>query len=164
MPASRSEARTLGEPMRAYRIGDPKGRFPIFSGEGAAKVSGRWHIRGQQVIYASRHYSTALLEVLAHWNGILPSGQHYIEIGIPAGVSYETVTPHSFAGWTDDRKAREFGATWCREQRSAILISPSFVARVDENVVINCSHPDFPRLHASLEYPVFWDDRLFSKP
>jgi RES domain-containing protein len=158
-----SKPRTLAESLRAYRIGDPKGRYPIFNGDGAAKTSGRWHERGQEVIYASCHYSTALLELLAHWNGILPAGQQNVEIDIPAGATYETVTPHSLANWTDDRKARAFGAKWCQEKRSAILIVPSFVARVDQNVVINCAHPDFPKLRVGLEYPVFWDDRLFSK-
>jgi len=150
--------------MRAFRLGDAHGSFPIFSGRGAARSKGRWHKRGQEVIYCSKYYSTALLETVAHWHLDIPLRQHYIEIEIPAGISYETVTAHSFPKWLDDQKASAFGSKWCQEQRSVILIVPSYVARIDENVVINCSHPDFPKLRAGLEYPVFWDDRLFSNP
>jgi len=56
--------RTLPEPMRVFRIGDPKGKYPIYSGEGAAVTEGRWHNKGQEVIYASANYSTAMLEKL----------------------------------------------------------------------------------------------------
>ena len=69
--------RLLPEPMRVFRIGDPKGRYPIYSGEGAAVTEGRWHSRGQEVIYASVNYATAMLERLAHYNGVLPQGQHF---------------------------------------------------------------------------------------
>ena len=91
--------RTLPEPMRAYRIGDPAGQFPVWSTEGAKRTSGRWHEAGDAVIYASEHYSTALLEKLVHWNGALPPNQHFIEITIPAGTSYEVVTADIVPDW-----------------------------------------------------------------
>ena len=63
------------------------GRYPIYNGEGAALTEGRWHQKGQEVIYASEHYSTAMLEKLAHYNGVLPPKQHFIEIQISTGTS-----------------------------------------------------------------------------
>lgn len=159
MPASRP--RVLAEPMRAYRIGDPQGTYPIYSGEGAARIEGRWHEKGQEVIYTSRHYATALLEKLAHFNGVLPSNQHYIEIEMPAGISYEIFTKDTVPGWLDLAKARAAGSKWYREKRSAILIVPSFVARIEENVIINCGHPEASRIRPGLEHPVAWDMRLF---
>ena len=86
--------------MRAYRIGDPQGRHAIYSGEGAALAEGRWHERGQEVIYASAHYATAMLEKLARYNGIMPPDQHFIELQIPVGTSYEEVTKDILPGWT----------------------------------------------------------------
>ncbi len=161
MPASPRKVRSLDQPMRAFRIGDPKGAYPIYSGEGAAKVEGRWHERGQNVIYASEHYSTALLEKLAHWNGHLPPSQHYIEITIPAGTSYEVVTKDTLPGWVDAAVARAFGSRWFGERRSCILVVPSFVARLDTNVLINPDHPDARAIKVGLETPVPWDARLF---
>jgi RES domain-containing protein len=157
--------RTLPEPMRAYRIGDPKGRYPIFSGEGAAVTEGRWHDRGQEVIYASAHYSTAMLEKLAHYNGVLPPDQHFIEIDIPAGISYEMVTKDILPGWDllDSPHSRAHGSNWLDERRSAILIVPSYVAREEQNVLINPRHPEFVKIRPPLEKPVWWDKRLLQR-
>ena len=146
--------------MRSYRIGDPNGYYPIYSGEGSIRLEGRWHEKGQEVIYTSEHYSTALLEKLAHWNGVLPPNQHYVEIAIPAKVSYEVVTKDSLPDWTDPARARPFGARWLAERRSAILIVPSFVARMERNVLINPLHEDAKLIAAGLAEPVVWDKRL----
>ena len=147
--------------MRALRIGDHKGAYPLYSGEGAAKVEGRWHERGQDVIYCCKHYSTALLEKLAHWNGHLPPNQHYIEITIPAGTSYEVVTKDTLPGWVDASVARAFGSKWFEQRRSCILVVPSFVARLEANVLVNPNHADARAITRGLETPVPWDARLF---
>jgi RES domain-containing protein len=149
--------------MRVFRIGDPDGRYPIYSGEGAALTEGRWHEKGQEVIYAAEHYATAMLEKLAHYNGLLPPNQHFIEIELPVGTSYEEVTKDSLPDWShpDGQAARAFGSDWIEEQRSAILIVPSYVAREDSNVLINPRHPDAEAIRPGRERPVFWDARLF---
>ena len=153
----------LAETMRAYRIGDPAGIYPIWSTEGAERVSGRWHVAPASVIYASRNYSTALLEALAHWNGLLPGNQRFIEITIPGGTSYEIVTGDTVPNWFEQggEAARRFGRDWYAENRSAVLIVPSVVARMENNLVINARHPDFPGLEVGPETPVWWDERLF---
>jgi RES domain-containing protein len=156
--------RELAETLTVWRIGDPEGRFPIYSGEGAALHEGRWHRKGQDAIYTSEHYGTAMLEKLVHYNGILPPEQHFITVEIPAGLSYEVVTKDSLPGWDDDDGAtsREFGATWFAEARTAILIVPSFVSREECNVLINPNHASSARIHPGHEQPVRWDRRLFA--
>ncbi len=155
-----SKPRVLREPMRTFRIGDPNGRYPIYSGQGAALVEGRWHRRRQGVIYTSEHYSTAMLEKLVHFNGILPPNQHFIEITIPSGTSYEVVTKDSLPDWTRAPRARAFGAAWYDARRSAILIVPSYVAREETNVLVNPQHADAAQIRLGLEKPVWWDRRL----
>ena len=157
--------RTLPESMRAYRIGDPAGRFPVWSAEGAKSTSGRWHEAGAEVIYATENYSTAMLEQLVHWNETLPPNQHFTEITIPEGTSYEVVTPQTFPDCfsVDGEAARSFGRQWYADNRSAILIVPTVVARMERNIVINCRHPDFGGIRVGLETPVWWDRRLFPK-
>ena len=155
--------RTLPETMRAYRIGDPAGQFPVWSTEGARRTSGRWHEAGAEVIYASDSYSTAMLAKLVHWNGTLPPNQHFIEITIPKGTSYEVVTADIVPEWfhSGGETARHFGRQWYEESRSVILVVPSVVARMERNLVINRRHPDFGVLTVGLETPVWWDQRLF---
>ncbi|MCH9806487.1 MAG: RES domain-containing protein [Alphaproteobacteria bacterium] len=157
--------RKLRKAMTAYRIGDPRGSYPIFSAAGSLRRLGRWHRKGQAVIYAAEHYSTALLERLVHYSGGLPAGQHYVEIEIPAGTSYEVVTTESCPGWyrKNGREARAVGSAWIEERRSAILIVPSVIARIEKNIVINPAHPQATGITAGLEKPVTWDRRLFDK-
>lgn len=156
--------RRLTERLTAWRIGDPGGRFPIYSSEGSARIEGRWHRKGQEIIYASEHYGTAMLEKLVHYNGILPPDQHFITIEIPAGVSYEAVTKDKLPGWDqlDGAVSRTFGAAWIDSARSTMLIVPSVVSREESNILINPGHPDAKRIRASAEKPVRWDHRLFS--
>lgn len=156
--------RRLRKSLRVYRMGDPAGDYPVFSGEGARTYPGRWHERGQGVIYASEHYSTALLETLVR-AGEMPRSQHYVEIDIPAGVTYEVVTHDSLPGWSDADEvvAQAFGSAWFRERRSAILIVPSVVARVERNVLIHPHHDDAGSISVGLETPVYWDSRLFAR-
>ncbi len=154
----------LDRTLRAYRIGDPDGRYPIFSTEGARRRSGRWHAAPTAVIYTAEHYSTALLEALVHGGGALPPNQHYVEVTLDAGLSYETFSEPAYPGWdaADVAVARSYGEAWAREARSLLLIVPSIVARLDHNVLINPDHPEFARVRASLHRPVWWDQRLFS--
>jgi RES domain-containing protein len=116
------------------------------------------------MIYCSAHYSTAMLEKLAHGNGALPPNQHYIEITIPPAVTYEVLDQHSLPGWADadPSTAQAFGEKWHLERRSVLLIVPSVVARIEDNYLLNPAHPDFTRITHSLHKPVWWDARLFS--
>ena len=157
--------RTLDRILTCYRIGDPNGEHPIYSSVGSKLFPGRWNDSDHPVIYASEHYSTAMLEKMVHGNGFIPPNQHFVEITIPPGISYEMVTKDSLPGWADDdcAAARAHGIKWRSERRSAILIVPSFVARIEKNFVINDDHPDARRITTSLHQPVWWDDRLFQR-
>jgi RES domain-containing protein len=156
-------AQILDRTLTAYRIGDPQGAFPIFSAAGARFAPGRWHTPDAPIIYASEHYSTALLEKLARTSGDLPPNQHFVEITIDAGVSYEVFSPAHHPGWdaAEPVVAQAYGTAWRREGRSAVLIVPSVVARIERNILINPAHADFGRIRAGLHQPVWWDRRLF---
>jgi RES domain-containing protein len=162
-PAPR-KAQILDRVLRAYRIGDPEGDYPIFDATGSRLYPGRWNTPSSPMIYCAANYSTALLEKLAHGSGALPPNQHYIEITIPNGIAYEIFDPHSLPGWDspDPLPAQAFGERWHHERRSLLLIVPSVVARIEENYLLNPTHPDFPKVTHSLHKPVWWDARLFS--
>ena len=155
----------LDRVLKAYRIGDPAGEYPIFNATGSKLFAGRWHSVGTPILYTSEHYSTAMLEKLVRGTGRLPVNQHFIEITIPNETSYEMVTPHHLPGWDEasGRTSRAFGDQWYREARSAILIVPSVVARMERNILINLQHPDASSITHDLHVPVWWDERLFDK-
>jgi RES domain-containing protein len=149
---------------RAYRIADR--RHNIFDGEGAALFGGRWNSPGRRVIYASESYAGAMLEVLVNANiGRMPKHHAWIEILIGADVSVEAVDPRKLRRWDapDQQASRKLGDKWYDERRSAVLIVPSAVTRVERNVVINQEHPEFRKLRASRPEQVVWDKRLFER-
>ena len=156
-------AQVLDRTLTAYRIGDPNGTYPIFDATGSTIAPGRWNTRGSPVIYSSEHYSTALLEKLVHGSGRLPPNQHFVEITIPRGATYEILSPEALPGWDmmPATVSKAFGEAWCLERRSLVLLVPSVVARLDRNVLINPAHPEFGTIETSLHEPVFWDRRLF---
>lgn len=156
-------AQVLDRTLTSYRIGDPAGTYPIFDATGSTIAPGRWNTPGSPVIYSSERYSTALLEKLVHGSGRLPPNQHYVEITVPRGTRYEVFSPPALPGWDamPATASKAFGEAWCLERRSAILIVPSVVARLDDNILINPAHPEFSTITASLHQPVFWDRRLF---
>lgn len=153
----------LDRTLSAYRIGDPNGRYPIFDDVGSTIAPGRWNTPTSPVIYAGEHYSTAMLEKLVHANGLMPPNQHFIEIAIPIGVSYEVVTKDRLPGWDSPEPAasRAFGAEWIHQRRSAVLLVPSFVARIEQNILINKAHEDAGVITYGLATPIWWDSRLF---
>lgn len=156
-------AQVLDRILTCYRIGDPKGEHPIYSSVGSKLFPGRWNDADHPVIYASEHYSTAMLERLVHGNGRMPPNQHFIEITIPPGVTYELVGKDLLPDWAseDCGAARAHGVAWHGEGRSAILIVPSVVARMERNILINDAHPGAAAISHGLHQPVWWDQRLF---
>nr|WP_255647866.1 RES family NAD+ phosphorylase [Ensifer sp. IC4062] len=149
--------------MTAFRTGDPKGTYPIFDATGSTIAPGRWNTPASPIIYSSEHYSTAVLEKLVHGSGRLPPNQHYVEITIPHGLTYEVFSPPGLPGWDTmpPTVSKGFGERWCLERRSVILLVPSVVARLDRNILINPAHAEFPEIRVSLHQPVYWDRRLF---
>ena len=154
-------ASILDRTLKAYRIGIHNNRYPIFDGTGAKLYPGRWN-NNYPVIYGAANYSLAMLEKLAHSNtGDVPAHQQWIEITIPVGTTYETVTTYSLPDWKQPSVSQTFGDRWLEEKRSCILIVPSAIAPVENNILINEFHPQFSTITTSLNRPVIWDRRLF---
>lgn len=151
--------------MRIFRIGDE--RHPIWDGAGAALVGGRWNSPGKPVIYGSLSYSCAMLEILAHANiGRIPTTHRLVIAEVPADVSVEHYNDSMLtAGWDTEISnfAKEFGDLWLREARSAILVVPSVVARLDWNALVNPNHPDATKLTIASPEKIIWDKRLFER-
>ena len=138
--------------MQLYRIGDE--RHPLWDGTGAALIGGRWSSPGRQVIYASLSYGGAMLEILAHSGiGRVPTTHRYVIAEVPESVSVERYDATSLAEAWDQ---------WLSGMRSAILLVPSVVARLEWNALVNPSHPQAARITLSKAERVVWGKRLFS--
>ena len=124
---------------------------------------GRWNTHESPIIYTAANFACAMLEILAGGLGRMPPNQHYIEIVIPNGTSYEVLAPEALPGWDHPDRAvsQHFGDTWCKSKRSALLYVPCLVARPERNILINPAHPEFRGIAAGLHQPIVWDRRLF---
>lgn len=124
----------------------------------------RWNSPGRRVIYAAETYAGALLEALVHASGSIPRSQGYVEIEIPAGVSMEEIVADDVPRWDSlsFEGCRALGNRWYDERRTAVLIVPSVVTRVERNVLINQEHSDFARIRVGKAVPVRWDARLWT--
>jgi RES domain-containing protein len=72
-------------------------------------------------------------------------------------VSYEVFSTAHHPGWhaEDCLGSKAYGAAWQRSKRSSLLIVPSVVARMENNVLINDSHPEVRRIATSLHQPIW---------
>ena len=72
-------------------------------------------------------------------------------------------TAADLPGWDSAsmEASRAFGDRWFDERRSAVLLVPSVVTRIERNVLIHQEHPDFRRISAKPPAAVHWDARLY---
>jgi RES domain-containing protein len=149
--------------LKLYRIGS--GRHAVFQGEGARLHGGRWNSPGRPVVYGGASFAIAMLERLVYAAiGKVPRDDRWVEAEVPddlVEVLDETVLP----GWdgADSAAARAYGDRWLDEARSAALLVPSVVTRIDRNLVVNPFHPGAARITVGAERPVRWDHRLFGR-
>jgi len=132
-----------------------------------ALSGGRWNSPGQPAIYGSLSYACSMLEILVHANiGRIPTTHCYVVAEVPADVLIERHdSPELPLGWDGDDHsiARRFGDQWLAERRSAVLIIPSVVAKLEWNAVVNPLHPAAVQLVVSQSQKVIWDQRLFGR-
>jgi len=151
--------------IQIFRIGDE--RHPLWDGTGAALVGGRWNSPGRQAIYGSLSYACAMLEILAHASiGRIPATHCFLIASAPDEVAVERQDASTLpAGWDaeDSSIARLFGDKWLEEARSAVLVIPSVVAKLEWNVLVNPLHADSAKLIISDQEKVVWDRRLFER-
>jgi RES domain-containing protein len=106
-----------------------------------------------------------MLEILAHANtGRVPETHQYVIAEVPEDVSVEILQEDRLPqGWDTENttSARAFGNQWINEARSAILIIPSVIARLDRNALVNPLHFDAKKLIFSEPKKAIWNKRLF---
>ena len=154
--------------MRLWRI--DRLAFPDkFSGFGAYITPGRWHLRGNRVIYTSATASLAALEYLAHLDpDIIPVDISLLEIEAPDDISIErqgapeTLNP-DWRGLHLPVALQNFGTQWLIECRTALLAVPSAIIPSETNYLLNPAHPEISRVRIIDEALFSFDPRLLKK-
>jgi len=152
--------------MQIYRIADA--RHPVWDGTGAAMLGGRWNSPGRPVIYGAASFACAMLEILVHANmGRVPATQVCVVAELPPEMAIERHAAADLpSAWdTEDLSiSRGFGDLWHQQLRSAVLLVPSVVARLEFIALVNPLHPQAGQIRLQPSQPVIWDQRLFTQP
>ncbi len=136
------------------------------SGEGGLLASGRWHSRGNRIVYLSDHPAAALVEVLVHLEidpGDLPDSYQLLGIDFLDTVPMRFILEKDLAfGWRDDlRLTRDLGDLWLRENQTALARVPSAVVPHSLNWLLNPVHADAAKASIAEIIPMPFDPRLF---
>jgi len=153
--------------IRAWRIDKAgRSRTDSFSGEGARRVEGRWHNRGQAVVYAASTLSLAALEKFVHLGeeGAALAFVSY-EITIPAAVRLAELKlsdlPADWRAQPAPASTRSLGDGWLRGRRGAVLVVPSVVVPEENNLLLNPAHPDFAKIKLGSPRAYSFDPRMW---
>jgi RES domain-containing protein len=142
-----------------------KRRYADLSGRGGEVADGRWHTRGRPVVYCAATASLAVLEVRVHLDLLVtPSDYVLMEITMPETITARTVSAADLpTGWQSsdgEEICRRIGDAWLAADAQAILIVPSALIAVEQNVLLNPRHPDAAQIPSPRILPFLWDDRL----
>lgn len=140
--------------------------YQTLDGAGGLYVSGRWHTKGQPVVYCTLNPATALLETLVHIeidSEDRPERFQVLRIEGPDSLSIERVETNSLpADWAEDIGVTQaVGDRWLSKRRSLLLQVPSVLVPETWNVLVNPQHAEAHLLKITMTYEHAFDARLF---
>ena len=150
--------------MIIYRI--TKKKHGPLDGIGGLYGPGRWHKKGNPVIYASEHASLAAWEKIVHISSFanLPDNLQLLKIEIPDDIAIQTV-PESvlITGWDSFPFCTEtvnYGTEFLRTNAYMALRVPSAIIKEENNIILNPLHPDIKRCKVISSVPFEFDRRI----
>jgi RES domain-containing protein len=152
--------------MIVYRICKARYAKSAFSGAGGLESSGRWHRKGQPIVYTASTVSLAALEYFVHLGRIDSRIALVVASAtIADSFSIEIVDPASLPkGWNSSPPVdatMNLGTQWCLGLRSAVIKVPSAVILGEFNYLLNPRHPDFKLIKISASEPFSFDTRMW---
>lgn len=154
--------------MDLWRICRSRHATSAFSGSGAEKTGGRWNFKGHAVVYCSENLSLASLELFVHISpAILPKDLVSLRGAIPDSVSIERIKekelPKNWRTYPAPPDLQTIGTNWLAACSSLVLIVPSAINPVENNLLLNPTHPDIKKLKVFKGKPFHFDPRMFNK-
>lgn len=138
-----------------------------FSGEGGLISAGRWHDKGQKIVYVSENLSLAVLETYVHLSQVIHVKKFKVyKVEIPENFILKTdladmvkkVRPKGTTAIS--RVTQKHGTQWLKSLTSVALAVPSVIVPLECNILLNPKHPDYTKLiiHDALDHE--YDPRL----
>ena len=151
---------------RVYRILRKSYSKTPLDGEGAYRFGGRWSSPGVRLAYTAEYQSLAMIEYFVHIDANdAPRDLVLVTIAIPDAVSRESISlrelPANWRATPPPAELTEFGDSFAKAGRSAVLIVPSALAPEESNWLINPGHPQFLRIRVVKTEAFRYDQRFF---
>lgn len=135
------------------------------TGRGGLFASGRWHTRGQPIVYLAESPAGALMEALVHLElnaTDLPASYQLLKVTVPSGVTTARCKLSVLGDqWQEDlRRTQQVGDAWLARGSTALLRVPSAVVPETWNWLLNPAHPHAAKIRITWARHYPWDDRL----
>ena len=151
--------------MRVWRICRKPYVNTALDGIGGMYTSGRWHSKGNPIVYTASSAALAALEVLVHVDPLTaPADLRLLAIELPDDLSIEVIEPITLPqGWHSvpaPAALQTIGSSWLTSGRTAALNVPSAVITVERNFLLNPRHPEVQRVRILSDEAFSFDTRL----
>jgi RES domain-containing protein len=151
--------------MRVWRICRKPYVDTALDGIGGMYTSGRWHSKGNPIVYTASSAALAALEVLVHVDPLTaPADLRLLAIELPDDLSIEVLEPITLPeGWHSvpaPAALQTLGSSWLTSGRTAALNVPSKVIKVECNFLLNPRHPEVQRVGILSDEAFSFDTRL----
>lgn len=152
--------------IRAWRIAKARYASEAFSGTGGLSVEGRWHLKGDRVIYSASSLALAALEVFVH----LQRAHAMIrwvafELEIPERVPVTSLSlrqlPRNWRHEPPLPATMKIGSNWLKGGATAVMRAPSAIIPTEYNYILNPAHPEFGKLRIGPPLPFSFDPRMW---
>lgn len=149
--------------MIVYRI--TKKEHAALDGMGGLYGPGRWHKKGNLVIYTSEHASLAAWEKIVHVASFdnFPNNLLLIKIEIPDQIEIQTVPQKVLVkGWNSFPFASEtvnYGTSFLKAKEHLAFKVPSVIIPDEYNIILNPLHPDIQVCKVISAIPFTFDGR-----
>lgn len=141
-------------------------QFRNLSGEGALYASGRWHSKGNLIVYLAENPAGAMLERLVHLpdiEGPLPRTYDLLKVSAPDHLEIKDLLPLADIDWRDQPQlTRRAGDAWLSSRETALARVPSAIVSQTWNILLNPAHPQAVDLQIVSVLQDRFDNRLFS--
>lgn len=134
-------------------------------GVGGLMVSGRWHRRGQTILYTASSAALAALEVLVHVEPLqTPDDLRLLGLELPEELTIEelgpALLPEDWRSVPAPESTQSIGSAWLKRRSSVALRVPSIIVPMESNVLLNPRHPEMIRVRISSNEAFRFDSRL----
>ena len=151
--------------MRVWQICCKPYVDTALDGIGGMYTSGRWHSKGNPIVYTASSAALAALEVLVHVDPLTaPADLRLLAIELPDDLSIEVLEPITLPEGLHSVPApaalQTLGSSWLTSGRTAALNVPSAVITVERNFLLNPRHPEVQRVRILSDEAFSFDTRL----